>query len=65
MTYLYNRTNINIIKTGDNEFFVNHVRGIEETARWEGLTHEDAAIAASRFGFECAARFYAKFGYSN
>lgn len=65
MTYIYNGTNINIIKTGESEYLMNYVRGAEEIARWEGLNHEDAAIAASRFGFECASLFYGKFGYTN
>ena len=63
MTYQYNSTNVNIISTGDNLFFVNYVDGVRETARWENLTHQEAAIAAARFGQECASLFFVQFGY--
>lgn len=64
MTYQYNRTtNVNIIKTGENRFFMNYVRKTVQIASWDGLTYEEAEIAAVRFGFECGRSFYKEFGY--
>jgi hypothetical protein len=61
MTLNWNDKNVNIIKYGDNDFFLNVVNGITEVASYANITRDDVIVDLERRGLIKAIRGTAAF----